>query len=333
MDTVLTENLFAGDALDDYPLWAAEVSPTAIISDGAYGVGGFPGDPRSPEGLGEWYRPHIESWAQYSEPHTALWFWNTEVGWAEVHPVLKEYGWKYVQTCTWDKGIGHIAGNVNSKTIRTFPVVTEICVLYQREPVFNTSSGGSGMSLQECLRSEWKRSGLSFAEANRAAGVKNAASRKWLASDSLFYPPPFDMLMALKDYANTHGRALEPGEEPYFSSKDFSTERAWVKLRYKWNHVHGITNVWTEPSLRSKERLKLPGGKTVHLNQKPISLAQRIIGASTEIGDAVWEPFGGTGTFAYVAESMGRVGRVAESNPSYQSIIESRLKSLVSGKV
>lgn len=329
----MPESLFAGDALEAYEHWALLGAPNTIISDGAYGVGGFPGDPRTPEGLGEWYRPHIEAWSDYAEPITALWFWNTEVGWAEVHPVLKEHGWKYVQTCTWDKGIGHIAGNVNSKTIRSFPVVTEICVLYQREPVFNIFTD-TGMSLQELLRSEWKRSGLPFSKANEAAGVKNAASRKWLASDALFYPPPYEMMVKLQEYANQHGRKLGTDELPYFSGRMFSSsndwlsESEWTRLRYTWNHVHGLTNVWREPSLRSKERLKLPGGKTVHLNQKPLSLAERIIGATTNPGDVVWEPFGGTGTFAYAAEQMGRVGKVAESNESYQGIIRQRFKEL-----
>ena len=39
-----------GDALDGYTSWP---TPATIISDGAYGVGGFPGDPRTPDGLAD----------------------------------------------------------------------------------------------------------------------------------------------------------------------------------------------------------------------------------------------------------------------------------------
>lgn len=35
-----------------YPGWP---TPSTIISDGAGSVGGFPGDPRTPETLAEWY--------------------------------------------------------------------------------------------------------------------------------------------------------------------------------------------------------------------------------------------------------------------------------------
>src|SRR5579863_842169 len=121
--------LHRGNALAAYSHWPA---PATVISDGAYGVRGFHGDTTGVGGLADWYRPHIEAWSRYVMPATTLWFWNTEVGWATVHPLLVASGWDYVQLITWDKGVGHIAGNVNGKTIRRFPVATEVCAFYQR---------------------------------------------------------------------------------------------------------------------------------------------------------------------------------------------------------
>jgi site-specific DNA-methyltransferase (adenine-specific) len=57
----MTFTLFEGNALDAYPSWD---TPTTIISDGAYGVKGFPGDPGSVRGLVDWYRPHIAAWSE-----------------------------------------------------------------------------------------------------------------------------------------------------------------------------------------------------------------------------------------------------------------------------
>ena len=91
----------SGDALDAYSTWP---EPSLIGSDGAYGVGGFPGDPRTPDDLGEWYEPHVEAWAKHAPAYCTLWFWNTELGWANVHPLLDRHGWDYVQTIVWDKG-------------------------------------------------------------------------------------------------------------------------------------------------------------------------------------------------------------------------------------
>ena len=119
MDKIDFENihLYCGDAIELYSIWE---TPVVIICDGPYGVSGFPGDLVSYRGLSEWYEPHIKKWSSFATPLTTLWFWCTEVGWATVHPMLEKHGWDYVSCCVWDKGIGHIAGNTNTKTIRQF---------------------------------------------------------------------------------------------------------------------------------------------------------------------------------------------------------------------
>src|SRR5262249_44432903 len=93
-------HLHNGDVRNTYAAWP---TPCAIVSDGAYGVRGFHGDTIGPGGLVDWYRPHVEAWSLKAAPFTTLWFWNTEIGWATVHPLLDQSGWDYVQTITWDK--------------------------------------------------------------------------------------------------------------------------------------------------------------------------------------------------------------------------------------
>lgn len=82
-----------GDSLDHYQEWD---SPTVIFSDGGYGVLGFEGDTSDHLGLPSWYEPHIAAWSKYATPRTTLWFWNSEIGWAAVHPILEKYGWRYM---------------------------------------------------------------------------------------------------------------------------------------------------------------------------------------------------------------------------------------------
>ena len=93
-------SLTLGDTMACYGKWP---SPTAIIADGPYGLGKFPGDPSTADDLGVWYAPHIAEWARRALPETTLWFWCSEVGWAEVHPVLKLHGWRYKAAHVWDK--------------------------------------------------------------------------------------------------------------------------------------------------------------------------------------------------------------------------------------
>ena len=69
-----------GDAMDWYDVWP---SPTVIISDGPYGLGSYPGDPPTHEGLAEWYKPHAKKWAERASAQTTLWFWNSEIGWVK----------------------------------------------------------------------------------------------------------------------------------------------------------------------------------------------------------------------------------------------------------
>ena len=137
-------------------------------------------------------------------PETTLWFWNTEIGWANVHPVLVKHGWEYRACHVWDKGIGHIAGNANSKTLRRFPVVTEVCVQYVRK--VTVKSDGTEKSLKAVVAfMNGERSGLPLYKANAACGVRNAATRKYLTKCDLWYFPPPHAFELLAQYANLYG--------------------------------------------------------------------------------------------------------------------------------
>ncbi len=328
--------LHLGDALDAYSEWDA---PATIISDGAYGVGGFPGDPRTPERLADWYRPHVEAWTKHITLATSLWFWNTEVGWANVHPLLVENGWNYEFSNTWNKGIGQVAGNVNSKTIRRFPVVTEVCVYYTRTPQLPETPGSANViPMKEWLLREWLRTGLPRRKANEACGVKDAATRKYFDQGWLWYYPPVDVMAKLVEYANAHGA---PEGRPYFSLDGVKpvTPEEWAATRSPWNHEHGVTNVWDRPSLRGAERFRGSMNRSAprtykpsalsasHLNQKPLDLMKRIVRASTMPGDAVWEPFGGLCTGSLAALELGRRTFAAETDPDFHALANERLSS------
>lgn len=310
------------DAAAQYSTWPA---PTVIVSDGPYGLNLFPGDPPTEEGLAEWYAPHVAAWSKYSLPETTLWFWCTEVGWATVHPVLRLHGWEYRALHVWDKGVGHIAGNVNSETIRGFPVVTEVCAQYVRN-VRLPNAGGRPTPMKQWLREEWQRSGLPLSRTNAACGVKNAATRKYFTRCHLWYFPPPEMMERLVAYANEHG---DPAGRPYFSldgSKPV-TAAEWGGMRAKWNHRHGVTNVWSEPAVRGSERLKNDRTKAAHANQKPLRLIEQIVTAASDAGDVVWEPFGGLCPSAVVSLRTGRRCFSAELNETFYALARERLEA------
>lgn len=306
-------------------------TPTCIVSDGPYGIDGFPGDTRTAESLAEWYKPHIETWSERALPETTLWFWNTEVGWATVHPVLLAHGWSYRCCNIWDKGLGHIAGNSNSKTLRQFPVVTEVCAHYVREPQFPVN--GRFLTMQEWLRHEWKRSGLPFSHANEACSVRNAATRKYLTGDHLWYFPPVEMFEKLAAYANAQGK---PSGRPYFSIDGRSPipGSTWEKLRAKFKCEIGVTNVWREPQVSGSERIRGSRSsmkykfRSLHGSQKPLKFIERIIRSSTDVEDTVWEPFGGLCPGAIVAYNMNRRYYASEINREFYEAAVNRLATL-----
>ncbi len=95
-------------------------------------------------------------------------------------------------------------------------------------------------------------------------------------------------------------------------------------MRAKWNHAHGVTNVWHHPTVRGEERIKL-ASKSLHANQKPLELMERIITASSDPGDVVWDVFAGLATGAAAARNTGRRCFSAEHNPEFFALAAKRL--------
>ena len=328
---MVTSEKFADESVRVYNDDVAELydgweTPVTIVSDGAYGTGTFPGEPDEATEIPEWYEEHIKEWSKHATPQTTLWFWNTEEGWAEVHPILKKYGWEYRGCNIWNKGMSHIAGNSNTKKLRKFPQVTEVCVQYVKNAEFEVPDG-EPMGMQEWVINEWGRTGLTRQDANDACGVADAASRKYLTKGNLWYYPPPERMEAMVEYANAHG---DEDGKPYFAVDGEPVDAdTWEEMRAKFDCPAGVTNVWNETQLNGKERVK-KNGKALHLNQKPLKLMKRVIRASTEEGDVVWEPFGGLCTGAAACIELNRECRVAEVVDEYYDLALKRLQEVES---
>jgi len=178
--------------------------------------------------------------------------------------------------------------------------------------------------MKEWLRAEWERTGLPLYKTNEACGVKNAATRKYFTRDHLWYFPPPEAFERLVRFANKHG--AKKGK-PYFSvdANGPLTAREWSKMRAKFNFENGITNVWRANAVRGSERLK-KRHKCIHMNQKPLSLIELCIRASSDPGDVVWEPFGGLCSGALACVRLGRKCYAAEINRTYYRLAAQRLE-------
>jgi site-specific DNA-methyltransferase (adenine-specific)/modification methylase len=85
---------------------------------------------------------------------------------------------------------------------------------------------------------------------------------------------------------------------------------------------------WTLPICNGKERIK-KNGKKVHSTQKPESLLYRILLASTNKDDFVFDPFLGTGTTAVVAKKLGRNYFGIEHEKKYFKTAKQRLEKTI----
>jgi len=83
---------------------------------------------------------------------------------------------------------------------------------------------------------------------------------------------------------------------------------------------------WMLPICNGKERLK-QNGKKVHSTQKPEALLHRIILATTNKGDIIFDPFLGTGTTAVVAKKLGRKYYGIEREKKYFKAAVERIKN------
>ena len=141
------------------------------------------------------------------------------------------------------------------------------------------------------------------------------------------------MFRKLVAHANAKGSTAG---RPYFSAdgKTPLTERQWSRLRAKFQCAVGVTNVWREPQVSGAERIQ--GVRTgmkykfrsLHGSQKPLKFIDRIVRASTDPGDTVWEPFGGLCPGAVVCYATDRRYRSAETNAEFYAAAVERLRSL-----
>jgi len=70
-------------------------------------------------------------------------------------------------------------------------------------------------------------------------------------------------------------------------------------------------------------------GKKIHSTQKPEALLHRIILATTNKGDSIFDPFLGTGTTAVVSKKLGRVFCGIEKDRKYFNSAKQRINKTI----
>ena len=133
---------------------------------------------------------------------------------------------------------------------------------------------------------------------------------------SLYEP----ILFCVKDKANyTFNAADVLVEAKTGAQRKLIDYRKAIPTVYNSQKVPG--NVWELPRVR----FKMPEYKE-HPTQKPVALLERIIKASSNIGDIILDPFAGTFTTSFVAKQLGRKSIGIEIEEVYTKIGVNRLE-------
>ena len=107
-----------------------------------------------------------------------------------------------------------------------------------------------------------------------------------------------------------------------------------VGARIPWYGPRNQSTVWRAPSPKMIAAVAgTPAdAKLDHATQKPILLFQRPIENHLKLGEAVYDPFAGSGTSLIAAELTGRIAYVMEIDPRCCDLIRQRWEVLTGGR-
>lgn len=100
-------------------------------------------------------------------------------------------------------------------------------------------------------------------------------------------------------------------------------QRQYEPILYGW--PEGATRHWCGDRDQSDVwQIKKPHKNDLHPTMKPVELVERALRNSSQPGDVVMDPFGGSGTTLIAAEKTGRAARLIELDPKYVDVIVRR---------
>ncbi len=174
---------------------------------------------------------------------------------------------------------------------------------------------------------DWRTSAVIFPIIDRHLIVRNritwerekgrGARRNWKSNaEDIFFCTVSDNYTFNADAVKLKRRVIAPYTDANGTPKDW---QATVEGNYRMTHP---SNIWTDltvPFWSMREN-------TEHPTQKPEKLLAKIILASSEAGDVIFDPFIGSGTSSVVAKKLERKFVGIEIDPLYTCLAIKRLE-------
>ena len=207
-------------------------------------------------------------------------------------PLLEDIGFSLRQQIVINKGIKAVAGRA-TKNYKMFPNCTEsVLMLIKDNTLFS----------KKFLKERQKELGLSSKEINEALGVKSNGGGMWSI------------------YTGNNVCKQFPTNELWEKlQKVLKFELPYEKIAQTYNPIMGLTDVWDDIDFYKEKRY--------HPTQKPKELIKRLVEVSSNKGDVVIDPFGGSGNTALVCEELERDYYLIELDEDYYKKITERIEN------
>ncbi len=206
---------------------------------------------------------------------------------------LRDIGFELRQQIIIDKGMRSVSGRA-TKNYKMFPNVTESVLFLVKD---------SKPFIKDFLKERQKELGYTSKQINEMLGVKSNGGGMWSI------------------YTGKNVCEQVPTRELWEKLQSvLKFDLPYEQVSMVFNPQMGLTDVWTDIDFYKEERF--------HPTQKPLSLIQRLILASSNEGMVVLDPFLGAGSTAIAAKMLNREYIGIELDEKYFEIANERIKQL-----
>ncbi len=226
----------------------------------------------------------------------------------------------------WDKppSASSFGSPIGSEKMRSYPHGYEACLFFMYgEQGFNNNADNywdGWDSILNKLKADCDAMGWKSKDIKRICGVGNYCH--WFTKSQWSFIPK-------EHYEKLQAEAKKTGEHKAFQQehKAFQQEhdelkQAFYKTRAYFDNAHeNMTDVWQYKRVTGEERHG-------HATPKPVQMVARAIKSSSEIGDCVGVPFGGTCPEIVACEQLDRRCFAMEIDPRYCDVIVARWEAL-----
>lgn len=312
-----------------------------IHADPPYGMGkeadGVTNDNLYREKLDAFQMAWWHAWRQQTNENGSAYIWgNPSDLWRLWYngPLCEEPEVMFRNEIVWDKGNGF---GMLSDGMQSYSVATERCLFLMLGQQFignqNVEDYWEGYEpLRAWLVEQRDKAGWKNAQVNKITSSSMAGHWFSKSQFQIINEENYELLREAakgEAFVPSYGELFEqffPGSRAGGNAHRRDLAAEIRSSRTYFNNLHDtMSDVWRFPRVSGEERFG-------HATPKPVAMMERAITTSSDNGDIVAAPFGGTGPEFIACERLGRKCRGLEIEPEYCDIIIARWEAFTGSK-